>query len=359
MSFYMPAEFDEQQAAILIFPERPGSWGYGAKPAQKVFAEIINTIAKHERVYVIVSDKTRKPAEELLDRGNITLLDIPSNDAWARDAAPTFVKDRGTGEIRGISWKFNAWGGTYDGLYADWALDDALTEEFCKQAGFGCIDAGDFVLEGGSIHTDGEGTVMATEACLLSKGRNPGMSRGEIERKLCDMLGCEKMIWLPRGIYNDETNEHIDNVCAFIRPAEVVLAWTDDTSDPQYELSAACLRALESTTDAKGRRITVHKLPIPDIPVCVTEHDLAGYEFEEGEDTREVGERLAASYVNFFFANDIVLLPQFGGENAESDRRALEIMRKLLPEREIIPIEAMEIIKGGGNIHCITQQIPR
>lgn len=359
MSFYMPAEFEKQQAAIMIFPERPGSWGRNAATAQRVFADIMNIIAKHEHIYVIVSEKTREAAEKLLDGNNTTLLDIPADDAWARDTAPTFVRDSDTGEIHGISWKFNAWGGGYDGLYASWELDDALAEEFCRQAGFGCVSAGDFVLEGGSIHTDGEGTLMATEACLLSKGRNPAMSKAEIERKLCDMLGCEKMIWLPRGIYNDETNEHIDNVCAFIRPAEVVLAWTDNRNDPQYGLSAACLKALESCTDAKGRKITVHKLPIPDIPVCVTEADLDNYEFEEGEDTREVGERLAASYVNFFFANDIVLLPQFGGENAESDKRALNIMRELLPEREIIPINAIEIIKGGGNIHCITQQIPR
>ena len=359
MSFYMPGEFERQQAAILIFPERPGSWGYGAVPAQRAFAQIINTIAQHETVYVIVSENTRAAAENMLDRSeNIRLLDIPTNDAWARDTAPTFVKDNVTGEVRGISWRFNAWGGEYDGLYAHWELDDALAEEFCKQAGFGCISAGDFVLEGGSIHSDGEGTILTTESCLLSGGRNPGMTKTEIERTLCGFLGGEKVIWLPRGIYNDETNEHVDNVCCFIRPAEVVLAWTDDTNDPQYELSAACLEALENCTDAKGRKIAVHKLPIPDIPVRVTEHDLAGYTFEDGEDVREAGERLAASYVNFFFANDIVLLPQFGGENAESDKRALDIMRGLLPDRKIIPIDAIEIIKGGGNIHCITQQIP-
>jgi agmatine deiminase len=354
----MPGEFEPQQAAILIFPERPGSWGYNAKPAQKVFAEIINTTARHEHVYVAVSAATRPTAERLLDRENITLLDIPSDDAWARDVAPTFVRDSESGEVRGISWRFNAWGGTYDGLYAHWERDDAFAEEFCRQAGFPCVSAGDFVLEGGSIHTDGEGTILTTESCLLSPGRNPGMTKEQIEQKLCVMLGADKVIWLPRGIYNDETNEHVDNVCAFIRPAEVVLAWTDDKNDPQYELSAACLEALENCTDAKGRKITVHKLPIPDIPVRVTEADLQGYEFEEGEDTREVGERLAASYVNFFFANGIVLLPQFGGENAPSDRRALDILKRLLPDREIIPVQAAEIIKGGGNIHCITQQIP-
>ena len=359
MSYYMPAEFSRQRAAILIFPERPGSWGYGAVPAQKVFAQLINTIAKHETVYVAVSRNCRSAAEKLLDRSdNIILLDIPTNDAWARDIAPTFVKDTKTGEISGISWKFNAWGGSFDGLYAEWALDDAFAESFCKEAGFSVIDAGDFVLEGGSIHSDGEGTILTTESCLLSKGRNPEMTKADIGRTLCSYLGAEKVLWLPRGIYNDETNEHVDNVCAFIRPGEVVLAWTDDIHDPQYPLSQAGLEYLENVTDAKGRKLKINKLPIPDIPVTVTEHDLAGYEFEDGEDIREVGERLAASYVNFFFANDIVLLPQFGGENSASDKRALDIMSSLLPDRRIIPVPAIEIIKGGGNIHCITQQIP-
>ncbi len=359
MSYYMPGEFERQRAAIMIFPERPGSWGYNAVPAQEVFSRIINIIAKHETVFVIVSENTRAAAERLLDKtSRIKLLEIPTNDAWARDTAPTFVKDRNYGRVRGISWKFNAWGGTYDGLYAHWELDDALAEEFCRKTGYGCISAGDFVLEGGSVHSDGEGTILTTEACLLSPGRNPEMTKEQIEQTLCRYLGGEKVIWLPRGIWGDETNEHVDNVCAFIRPGEVVLAWTDDTADPQYELSAACLWALKGCTDAKGREIKVHKLPIPDVPVCVTEHDLEGLDFEEGEDVREVGERLAASYVNFFFANDIVLLPQFGGENAKSDKRALDIMRELLPEREIIPIPASEIIIGGGNIHCITQQIP-
>ena len=357
--FFMPAEFSQQRAAILIFPERPGSWGYGAVPAQKVFAQIINTIAKHEDVYVAVSENTLRAAQVLLHKTDrIKLVRIPANDAWARDIAPTFVKDKSTGSIHGISWKFNAWGGEFDGLYSHWELDDAFAESFCKHSGFECLNAGSFVLEGGSIHSDGEGTILTTEACLLSQGRNPSLSKEEIDSRLCAYLGAEKVIWLPRGIYNDETNEHVDNICAFIRPAEVVLAWTDNVNDPQYDLSDACLKVLENSTDAKGRRIKVHKLPIPDVPVCVTRNDLEGYIFEEGEDVREIGERLAASYVNFFFANDIVLLPQFGGENSESDARAVSIMKGLLPDREIIPINAAEIIKGGGNIHCITQQIP-
>ena len=198
-----------------------------------------------------------------------------------------------------------------------------------------------------------------TEACLLSAGRNPDLSEEQIEQKLKTYLGVEKVLWIPRGIYNDETNEHVDNVCAFIRPGEVVLAWTDNEADPQYALSKASLDALEQLTDAKGRKIIVHKLPVPAVPVCITEDEVAGFDFVEGEDMREAGERLAASYVNFYFSNDSVVVPAFGGENAASDALAAEILAKLCPERKVVQIPARAILTGGGNIHCITQQIPK
>lgn len=356
--FHMPAEFEPHEATVMIFPERPGSWIYDAKPAQEVFSAIIREIAKDEKVYVIVSEKTREAAQRLLfDVQNIVLLDIPSDDAWARDTAPTFVtNDR---VIRGIDWRFNAWGGEYDGLYAHWDNDNALASRLCEMIGLDVYDAQHFVLEGGSIHSDGEGTLLVTESCLLSRGRNPQLTKEQISETLCGYLGAEKVIWLPRGIYNDETNEHVDNVCAFLKPAEVVLAWTDNENDPQYPLSRSCLDTLESETDARGRRFTVRRLPIPDTPVCVTEEELSSYVFEEGEDVRTAGERLAASYVNFYFTNGAVLLPQFGGENEASDRRAAELMREWCPERRILPVPAHQIIVGGGNIHCITQQIPK
>ncbi|MDD6279928.1 MAG: agmatine deiminase [Oscillospiraceae bacterium] len=357
--FHMPGEFEPHQGCIMIFPERPGSWPYDAVPAAKKFTEIIKLIADDEKVYVIVSDKTESRAAEMLSgTENIRFVKIPQNDSWARDTAPTFVVGK-DGTVRGINWKFNAWGGTYDGLYSDWSKDDLLAERFCNSVGFDFYDAHDFVLEGGAIHSDGEGTIMVTESCLLSKGRNPHMNKEEITETLCRRLGADKVIWLPRGIFNDETNEHVDNVCAFIRPGEVVLAWTDDEYDPQYPLSMACMEVLQRESDAKGRKITVHKLPIPEYPVRVTEADMEGYVFEDGEAVREVGERLAASYVNFYFTNNSVILPQFGGENSESDKLAAEIMAKLCPERKIVPVAARDIIVGGGNIHCITQQIPK
>lgn len=356
--FWMPGEFERHSGTIMIFPERPGSWTYNAEAALPAFLEIYKVIAAEEKLYLLVSEEKYDKAAELLQGvDNVHMYIIPQNDAWARDTAPTFVRNE-AGEVRGINWQFNAWGGEYDGLYTDWEDDNALAAFFCYAENMGCYNAQHFVLEGGSIHSDGQGTVLTTESCLLSKGRNPQLSKDEISGILCDYLGAEKVIWLPRGIYNDETNEHVDNVCAFLKPGEVVLAWTEDENDPQYALSNACLRTLENETDAQGRHFVVHKLPIPSHPVCITQHDLDGFVFAPGEDTREVGERLAASYVNFYFTNQSVLLPQFGGENAESDALAMRLMQEWCPERCIIGIPARELIVGGGNIHCLTQQIP-
>ena len=357
--FHMPGEFEPHKGTIMIWPERPGSWAYGARDARKAFAQIAEAIAEGEDVFMLAGPSSIESAKAAFSgkSENIHILPIETDDAWARDVGPTFVKNARK-EVRGISWQFNAWGGEVDGLYASWEKDDAAAEAVCDALGYPVYDAGDFVLEGGSIHSDGEGTLLVTEACLLSPGRNPRLTKEEIEKKLCEYLGAKKVIWLKNGIWQDETNEHVDNVCAFLKPGEVVLAWTDNEDDPQYVLSKACLDYLESECDAKGRKLVIHKLPIPDVPICVTKEELEGYCFEEGEDVREEGERLAASYVNFYFSNGAVVMPEFGGENKESDVRAQEIMKKLCPEREIIAVDARDILTGGGNIHCITQQIP-
>lgn len=362
--FFMPGEFEPHRGCILIWPERPGSWIYGAVAARKAFRNVIAAIAESEKVYVAVGEKGMESAKEMLLEGtddawreNVELFHAETDDAWARDVAPTFLVS-GQRIVRAVNWEFNAWGGAVDGLYASWEKDNAFAGFFAEKYGYEYYDAAPFVLEGGSIHSDGEGTVLVTESCLLSRGRNPGLSKAEIEERLKQYLGAEKVLWLPRGIYLDETNEHVDNVCAFIRPGEVVLAWTDNETDPQYLLSKQCLDYLEQERDARGRKLIVHKLPIPDVPVCITEEELAGYDFEEGEDEREAGERLAASYVNFYFSNGAVVMPVFGGENEESDRRAVSMMERLVPERKVIPVYARDILVGGGNIHCITQQIP-
>lgn len=357
--FYMPAEFAEHEGCIIVWPERPGSWSFGAEKARIAFTTVIKAIAESEKVFVIAGNDSMETVSLMLSGiDNVEIINMNTDDSWARDIGPTFVVDK-NGRQRCINWEFNAWGGEVDGLYPSWEKDNAFAAAFAERLGCKMYNAAPFVMEGGAIHSDGEGTVMVTEACLLSAGRNPHLSKDEIENVLKAYLGAEKVLWLPRGIYNDETNEHVDNVCAFAAPGEVVLAWTDNENDPQYEMSKSCLEYLQSVKDAKGREIIVHKLPIPDVPVCIREDEVCGYDFEDGEDMREAGERLAASYVNFYISNNAVVMPVFGDENSESDKRAESILQRVFPGRKVVAVSARAILTGGGNIHCITQQIPK
>ena len=366
-----PAEYEPHLGTLMIWPERPGSWGKDPSGAEAAFSEIIAELLKVEQVFLLVSEQALPAARQRLEEklsetpeaasgmaARLSLIEMETDDAWARDVGPTFVLADDCTRLA-VNWRFNAWGGEVDGLYARWDKDDAAAKRFAAWLGDEVLDADPFVLEGGSIHTDGEGTLMVTESCLLSPGRNPQLDKAGIEAVLKKYLGVEKILWLPRGIWMDETNEHVDNVAAFVGPGEVVLAWTDNEQDPQYALSKLDYEYLSGETDAKGRKLKIHKLPIPDVPVCCTQADIDNYIFEPGEDEREAGERLAASYVNFYFANGLVLVPQFGGVNAESDRRAVQILEALCPDRKVMPIAARNILLGGGNIHCITQQIPK
>ena len=351
--FFMPAEFAEHEGCIIIWPERADSWQYGAVAARKAFVEVATAIAKSEKVTICASEAQYDTAREMLP-SHIRVVEMSSNDSWARDYAPTFVVNEKK-EIRGIDWYFNAWGGLVDGLYFPWDKDNKMARKICDLYDIDVYDARDFVLEGGSIHVDGEGTALVTERCLLSEGRNPKMTKEEITKKLQDYLNVEKVVWLKYGIYNDETNEHVDNICCFNAPGEVILAWTDDERDPQYEMSKSCYDILSKETDAKGRPFVIHKLPLPK-PIYMEEDTCEGLIHMEGEPTRVPGERLAASYVNFYIANGAIVMPGF---NDPMDEVAKDIVANLFPTREVIQIYAKDILIGGGNIHCITQQIPK
>jgi len=211
------------------------------------------------------------------------------------------------------------------------------------------------VLEGGAIHVDGQGTLITTEECLLNPNRNPGMDRSDIEAALRDYLGIELVIWLGQGVFNDETDGHVDNLCCFVRPGEVALTWSEDRDDPQYGISRDALRRLAAARDARGRRLKVHKLPQPG-PLHVTEGEAAGVETREGTRPRQAGDRMAGSYVNFYVANRRVVMPLL---DPRYDARALRILRRIFPRREVVGVPAREILLGGGNIHCVTQQVPR
>ena len=220
--FRMPGEFEEHRGTYMIWPERPDNWRLGAKPAQRVFAEVATAIAQFEPITVCVSADQFSNAREMLP-AEVRVVEMSSNDAWVRDCGPTFVTNGK--EIRGIDWRFNAWGGLVDGLYFPWDKDDAVAQKICELEGADSYRTGGFVLEGGSIHTDGDGTAVVTEECLLSEGRNPNFSKEQIEDMLRNYLNVEKVIWLKRGIYLDETNGHVDNIFCFARPGEALLAW--------------------------------------------------------------------------------------------------------------------------------------
>ncbi|WMN49358.1 agmatine deiminase [Vibrio alginolyticus] len=347
--FYFPAEFQPVSEVWLAWPERKDNWRDDALPAQETFARIANLIADVTNVCVAVCSHNFDRARQML-HSDVRLVEIPFNDAWMRDIGPTVLVNR-AGERRGISWQFNAWGGEYNGLYDNWQQDDLVAGSVCDIIGIDYYRA-PFVLEGGAIHTDGEGTLYTTEECLLSPGRNPQLSKAQIEEQLKAYLGIEKVIWLPNGLFNDETDGHVDNLMHVIAPGKVVLSWTDDPSDPQYALSRQAEQVLKSQHDAKGRNIEIVRLPLPG-PLHYSEREANGIDASSGM-SRQAGERLSASYANFLIVNEHVFLPML---DEETDAMAIDILQNAMPEYQIIAIPSREVLLGGGNIHCITQQI--
>jgi len=210
------------------------------------------------------------------------------------------------------------------------------------------------VMEGGSIHVDGEGTVVTTEECLLSPGRNPHLSREQIEEHLRDYLDVQKVIWLANGIDPDETNGHVDDVACFVRPGVVLAGVTEDRDDWRYELLQDDLRRLQEATDARGRRLEVHTVPMPAI-MEITADEAWGVDSAEGSLPRKPGDKTAASYLNFLICNGGIVMPSFDDPNDGVAKAKLE---ELFPEREVVAVPGREIVLGGGNVHCITQQQP-
>ncbi|HLD68002.1 MAG TPA: agmatine deiminase [Pseudomonas sp.] len=351
--FRMPAEWEAHSQTWMVWPERPDNWRLGGKPAQAAFTAVAKAIARFEPVTVCVSAGQYENARARLDDPAIRVVEMSTDDAWVRDTGPTFVTD-GQGGVRGVDWTFNAWGGFDGGLYAPWQRDDQVARKILEIEGCPRYRTEGFVLEGGSIHVDGEGTLITTEECLLNRNRNPHLSREQIEAVLREQLAVDSVIWLPEGLFNDETDGHVDNFCCFVRPGEVLLAWTDDSHNPNYPRCQAALRVLESAKDARGRSLIVHKMPIPG-PLHASEAECAGVDLVAGTQERSPAARLAGSYVNFLIVNGGIIAPKF---DDPMDAIAETILTQLFPTHEVVMVPGREILLGGGNIHCITQQQP-
>jgi agmatine deiminase len=346
--FRLPAEWEPQAACWMLWPERPDVWRQNARPAQRAFAAVATTIARFQPVTMGVSAAGYAGARKMLPPA-VRVVELSANDAWMRDVGPSFVVDRHR-RLRGVHWDFAAWGG----LYADVERDQAAAAKVLELVAARRYVA-PMVLENGSIHSDGQGTILTTEQCLLDAKRNPGMSRRRIERHLREYLGGRAVIWLGQGLPNDETDGHVDNLCCFVRPRHVALAWTDDPDDAFYPTCRDAMARLLAARDAKGRSLVVHRLPQPK-PLHRAVREAATLVRHPGSKRRRAGERLGASYVNFFVGNGVVVMPLFG---QPSDRRARRVLAALYPGRKVIGVRAREIVLGGGGIHCITLSEPR
>jgi len=384
IDLWMPAEWQPHEACLIVYPHNTGVFRSETSKCDLARAEVRNiarAICNNGQENVVLFCNSKEEAEDLesvlknegdgegSDEHKIFVKVCNSDDSWCRDTGPSFVFARETNQVVGIDWDFNAYGGPEEGCYWPCTLDrevatnmiSILSTHYEKSSmDIQKLEVKDLVLEGGSFHTDGEGTILTTEECLLNKNRNPHLSKEQIEAILLEKLGAEKVIWLPDGLAcDDDTNGHVDNIATFARPGEVVLSWTDDENDLNYKRFKNAENALQNEVDAKGRSFKIHKLYVPD-PMFYSNKEVNTLSTEDNDAQacdRHVGERLAASYVNYYLANAAVVLPQFGDE--KYDMKAKETMKEVFPDKEIVGVFSREVLLGGGNIHCITQQFPK
>jgi agmatine deiminase len=350
--FRMPGEFELHAGTWMLWPQRPDNWRLGAKPAQRAWVDVASAIVRFEPLTVGVNHDQYENARTMLP-SQVRVVELSNNDAWLRDCGPTFVVDD-KGGVRLVHWDFNAWGGLVDGLYFPWDKDQFVPRKIAEIAGVDRYKA-PLVMEGGSFHVDGQGTALTTEECLLSTGRNPHLSRAEIEEFLREYLNIQAVVWLARGIDPEETNGHVDDVACFVAPGVVLAGVTEDRQDWRYDLLQDNLARLRAATDARGRAFEIHTLPMPEI-IEIAADEAWGVDAAEGTMPREAGDKTAASYLNFYICNGAVIMPVF---NDPHDAQTQETIRGLFRDRQVITVPGREIVLGGGNVHCITQQQPR
>lgn len=341
----MPAEWEPHAATWIAWPHHEPDWPGKLEAIHWVYAEIVRELVQGERVEILCHDEAvRQRASECLARSGVPLDRtrfhmVPNDRCWVRDSGPTAVRDLG-GSVVWICWRFNAWA-----KYDNWQMDAGVAVAVSRLSGLDAVKATrphgsePLVLEGGALDTDGEGTVLVTEQCLLSgeQARNPGLSRRDYEQALRRYLGARQVIWLSGGCAGDDTDGHVDDVARFVGPATVVLAHEPDPDDENHQTSEANLARLRQASDARGRPLRVVTLPMPR-PLLFD------------------GERLPASYANFYIANGRVLVPTF---NDPADRVALNTLADLFPDRQVVGIHSVDLVWGFGALHCLTQQQPR
>jgi agmatine deiminase len=338
LGFRMPAEWEPHRATWFSWPHNLATWPDELEMVERTLAAAVRAIGRGEEVFVNVLDATHRGhveavlATEDALRG-VRFFEIPTDDAWVRDHGPIFVRRvrDGRPELAATTWGFNSWGEKYP----PWDLDDAASGRMAEALTVPTFEQ-DVILEGGSIDVNGAGALLTTTSCLLNPNRNPGLGRVEIERLLRSRLGVEQVIWLGDGISGDDTDGHVDDITRFVAEDAVVTVVCTDVSDPDYEPLQRNLEILRETRLIDGRPLRIHTLPAPR-PVFVR------------------GERMPASYANFYVANAAVVVPTYGDD---ADAAAIATLQRLFPERRVVGMDCRELIWGLGAIHCLTQQVP-
>jgi agmatine deiminase len=342
--YRMPAEWDHHAATWLAWPHNKSDWPGRFGPIPWVFGEMVRKIAPGERVRLLVGRRTEADARRVLkglgvDLEQIDFLRVPTDRGWTRDTGPIFVRrEAPPNDVAIARFRFNAWA-----KYREWRKDDRIPERAAARFDFPLFPiraAGrDLVLEGGAVDVNGRGTLIATEECLLDPNvqvRNPGLAREDLEQALGDALGVTNVLWLGRGITGDDTHGHVDDLCRFVDPRTVVLCQETNSRDANYRPLKENRERLEGMLLEDGSKIEVVELPMP-APLIYK------------------GQRLPASYANFYVANIAVLVPTFNDPN---DRQALGTLSELFHDRPVVGIHAVDLVWGLGTIHCLTQQEP-
>jgi agmatine deiminase len=335
-----PAEWEPQTATWIAWPHNEEDWPGKFAPIPWVYVEIVKYLHKAGRVRILVNDETEAQAREMLQRSGvdgsrIDFIQQPTDRVWTRDFAPLFVKD-GAGKVVPVKWRFNAWA-KYDNWQRDDAAGYAIAARF-PQPVQPFHQGQPVVLEGGSVDSNGQGTMLTTEECLLSpvQARNPQMSRADLEQTFRTMLGVNKVLWLNRGIVGDDTHGHIDDLARFVAPDTVVVVQEENRNDPNYEPLRENAERLQTMQTADGQPLRVLKLPMP-APIWFD------------------GQRLPASYANFYITNGLVLVPIF---HDPMDRHALHLLADAFPGREVVGLFCGDLVWGLGTLHCLTMQEP-
>lgn len=342
LGYSFPPEWAPHRGTWLSWPRPEGiSFPGTYHTVPPALARLVGEIARREEVHVNVPNANwaRIVRDTLASHGvrsrRVFLHEIPTNEAWCRDHGPAFVlrRDRrGRTHAAVVDWGFNAWGGKYP----PWDADDAVPTAVAQLLDLPVFHPG-IVMEGGAVEFNGAGTVLTTRSCLLNRNRNPGLGQREVERYLCDYYGQRKVLWLDGGIAGDDTDGHIDDLARFVAPDIVVMGVEEDPRDENYAVLRENRARLDRLRDQDGRPFTVVELPMPR-PVV---HE---------------GQRLPATYVNFSFVNGALLVPTY--RDRRNDRRALEILQMLVPDREVVGLDCTDVVWGLGAIHCLTQQMP-